>query len=259
MSFLPRRKNKPQEATSPRDDDALPVDREEADKEEEAGTPDKVVWGFDFESSATPSRRSKLRDEELAAGMTRGELGNFDELFLRWSVKIQKYLMLGCGLTLVEAEDTAQDVFEKVIENVSDPGSEYNLKKPPFSAWIKRVAKNAAIDCKRKLRRATPVSQIGVSHMGAQDGSQEQILELVAEPSSTEEEALRLAKLADYFGCASKLAPRQKRAFEMRHVREMTQAQIAREMYITEQAVGTLLRKAHLNVRHCLEGKDIRE
>jgi RNA polymerase sigma-70 factor (ECF subfamily) len=57
-----------------------------------------------------------------------------------------------------EADDIVQDVFAKLIAGIG----KYEQRDVPFTAWIMRVARNAALDHMR-ARRATPTEDIRVA------------------------------------------------------------------------------------------------
>ena len=69
-----------------------------------------------------------------------------------------------------EAEDITQNVFAKLIHAIN----KYEERAVPFTAWILRVARNAALDHMR-ARRATPCEEVrveddGRSHIASERG-----------------------------------------------------------------------------------------
>jgi RNA polymerase sigma-70 factor (ECF subfamily) len=60
-----------------------------------------------------------------------------------------------------EAEDITQNVFAKLIHAIS----KYEQRAVPFTAWILRVARNAALDHMR-ARRATPCEEVRLEDDG---------------------------------------------------------------------------------------------
>jgi RNA polymerase sigma-70 factor (ECF subfamily) len=60
-----------------------------------------------------------------------------------------------------EAEDIVQSVFTKLITAIG----KYEQKEVPFTAWILRVARNAALDHMR-ARRAIPAEEVRVADTG---------------------------------------------------------------------------------------------
>ena len=60
-----------------------------------------------------------------------------------------------------EAEDITQNVFAKLITVIGN----YEQKDVPFTAWLLRVARNAALDHMR-ARRAIPTEEVRVADVG---------------------------------------------------------------------------------------------
>ena len=60
-----------------------------------------------------------------------------------------------------EAEDITQNVFAKLITAIG----KYEQKDVPFTAWLLRVARNAALDHMR-ARRAIPTEEVRVTDVG---------------------------------------------------------------------------------------------
>ena len=72
-----------------------------------------------------------------------------------------------------EAEDIVQNVFAKLITAIR----KYEEKDVPFSAWILRVCRNAALDHLR-AKRAIPTEEVRVADTGASHASFERSQDL---------------------------------------------------------------------------------
>ncbi len=83
-------------------------------------------------------------------GAKRGDREALQFLYVRYSAEVQRYVR-----SVVddphEAEDITQGVFLKLMSAIG----RYEPREVPFSAWLLRVARNAALDHLRS-RRATP-------------------------------------------------------------------------------------------------------
>src|ERR671917_1437022 len=107
-------------------------------------------------------RRRKLeqspRGERLAhAAVARAKEGDLDALrylYLRYADNVYGYV---CSIVRdeYEAEDITQHIFAKLMTSLA----RYEPRVVPFSAWILRVAHNAAIDHVR-MRRPVPVEEV---------------------------------------------------------------------------------------------------
>jgi len=117
-------------------------------------------------------RRRKLdnspRGEQLViAAVARAKEGDADALrylYLRYADNVYGYV---CSIVRDEheAEDVTQQVFAKLLGSLP----RYQPRSVPFSAWVLRVAHNAAIDHMRS-RRPVPVEEVRAPE-AADDGS----------------------------------------------------------------------------------------
>jgi RNA polymerase sigma-70 factor (ECF subfamily) len=126
-----------------------------------------------------------------------------------------------------EAEDVTQQVFTKLIVVIG----KYEQRAVPFSAWILRLAHNAAIDHMRK-RRAVPAAEV----YGAD--------ERVPEGNEDRSRELRHA-LAD-------LPEEQRDVIVLRHVVGLSPTEIAGRMGKTEPSVHGLHHRGRAALRTAL-------
>jgi RNA polymerase sigma-70 factor (ECF subfamily) len=126
-----------------------------------------------------------------------------------------------------EAEDVTQQVFTKLIVVIG----KYEQRAVPFSAWILRLAHNAAIDHMRK-RRAIPAAEV----YGAD--------ERVPEGNEDRSRELRHA-LAD-------LPEEQRDVIVLRHVVGLSPTEIAGRMGKTEPSVHGLHHRGRAALRTAL-------
>jgi RNA polymerase sigma-70 factor, ECF subfamily len=107
-------------------------------------------------------RRPKLEhspeaERLVAAAVVRAREGDDDALrylYLRYADNVYGYV---CSIVRdeYEAEDVTQHIFAKLMTSLE----RYEARVVPFSAWILRVAHNAAIDHVR-MRRPVPVEEV---------------------------------------------------------------------------------------------------
>jgi RNA polymerase sigma-70 factor (ECF subfamily) len=101
--------------------------------------------------------RSAATEQLVLRAVERAKAGNADALrflYLRYADNVYGYV---CSIVRDEheAEDVTQQVFAKLLGSLP----RYQPRSVPFSAWILRVAHNAAIDHMR-ARRPVPVEEI---------------------------------------------------------------------------------------------------
>ncbi len=114
-----------------------------------------------------------------------------------------------------EAEDITQNVFAKLIEAIK----KYERREVPFTAWILRVARNAALD-QMRAKRAIPTEEVRV----ADDGS--------AETGRERGHALRHA--------LEQLPDEQREVLVLRHIVGLSPLEIADALDKTESSVHGL-------------------
>jgi RNA polymerase sigma-70 factor (ECF subfamily) len=95
--------------------------------------------------------------------VTRAQAGDTEGLhflYVRYAPDVQRYVA-----SFVhdhhEAEDITQNVFAKLMSAIQ----KYEQREVPFTAWILRVARNAALDHMR-ARRAVPTEEVRIADNG---------------------------------------------------------------------------------------------
>jgi RNA polymerase sigma-70 factor, ECF subfamily len=102
---------------------------------------------------ATQSGDQTLLSKAISAAQ-RGDPSALHLLYVRYAEEVRVYVE-----TIVhephDAEDITHDVFAKLMSAISS----YEVRSVPFSAWILRVARNAALDHLRR-RRSVPCGEV---------------------------------------------------------------------------------------------------
>ena len=147
-------------------------------------------------------------------------------LYLRYADNVYGYVR-SIVRDEYEAEDVTQQVFAKLMVVIG----KYEQRSVPFSAWILRLAHNAAIDHMRK-RRAIPAAEV----YGAD--------ERVPEGNEDRSRELHLA-LAD-------LPEEQRDVLVLRHVVGLSPTEIAGHMGKTEPSIHGLHHRGRAALRTAL-------
>ena len=147
-------------------------------------------------------------------------------LYLRYADNVYGYVR-SIVRDEYEAEDVTQQVFAKLMVVIG----KYEQRAVPFSAWILRLAHNAAIDHMRK-RRAIPAAEVYGADERVPEGNDERSREL------------RLA-LAD-------LPEEQRDVIVLRHVVGLSPTEIADQMGKTEPSVHGLHHRGRAALRTAL-------
>lgn len=103
--------------------------------------------------------------QEAVGRAKKGDMGAMHFLYVRYAPDVLRFVN-----SFVhdhhEAEDITQNVFAKLITAIG----KYEQREVPFTAWILRVARNAALDHMR-ARRAIPTEDVA----GRRDAGQRQV------------------------------------------------------------------------------------
>jgi RNA polymerase sigma-70 factor (ECF subfamily) len=147
-------------------------------------------------------------------------------LYVRYAPEVQRSVRM-----LVKDEHEAEDITQTVFLKLMSSISRYEPREVPFSAWLVRVARNAALDHLRG-RRATPVEEVRLA-----DDEQGQIRR---ERGGALLEALDL------------LPDEQREVIVLRHVVGMTPGEIAETLGRTESSVHGLHHRGRLELQAAL-------
>jgi len=121
-----------------------------------------------FEHSAASERLVHA----AAARATEGDVDALRFLYLRYSDNVYGYVC-----SIVRDEHEAEDVTQHVFAKLPTALARYQPRGVPFSAWILRVAQNAALDHTR-TRRPVPVDEVYASEVTDDGSGRERFAEL---------------------------------------------------------------------------------
>jgi RNA polymerase sigma-70 factor (ECF subfamily) len=130
-----------------------------------------------------------------------------------------------------EAEDITHNVFAKLMTAIT----KYEERAVPFTAWIMRVARNAALDHLR-ARRAVPTEEVRVTESAEADSNLERGLDI--------REALE------------ELPTDQREVLFLRHVMGLSPVEIAGTLERTESSVHGLHHRGRRALQGALESRD---
>ena len=176
----------------------------------------------------TRGEEERFRRRERAAirAAQAGDWEGVQFLYVRYADRICRIVRAIVG-DPHSAQDVTQDVFAKLLRAIRS----YEPQEVPFSAWIARVARNAALDHVRG-RRQIPVAEVRLDEHRA--------TEMGASPL----EALKLA-LAD-------LSEAQRQVLVLRHIGGYSPGEIAARLDRTESSVQALHHRGRAKVKLAL-------
>jgi RNA polymerase sigma-70 factor (ECF subfamily) len=165
--------------------------------------------------------RISLRDRQEADLLQRaiarakeGDPSALDFLYVRYADDVCGYVQ-SIVRDRHEAEDITQTLFSKLLTKIR----RYEQREVPFSAWILRVARNAALDHIRS-RRMVPVEEVRISDEGRDE--------------------IRFDRYSSLRDALAQLPEEQREVLVLRHVAGLTPLEIARHMDKTESSVHGL-------------------
>jgi RNA polymerase sigma-70 factor (ECF subfamily) len=173
----------------------------------------------------TPVAEALVLDAVIAAKA--GDQDAIRFLYLRFADNVYGYVC-----SIVRDEHDAEDVTQQVFAKLTGALGRYEPRAVPFSAWILRVAHNAAIDHVR-TRRAVPCEEVRSPDLEAEDVGRER------------SEALRLA--------LATLPEDQRQVLALRFIAGMSPGEIAKKMGRSEDAVHGLQHRGRRTLRLELE------
>jgi RNA polymerase sigma-70 factor (ECF subfamily) len=176
---------------------------------------------------------SRTQSQQVALAVLRAKQGDQEALrylYVRFADNVYGYVV-----SLLRDEHDAEDVTQQVFAKLMVVLPRYEQREVPFSAWILRVAHNAAMDAMRR-RRAVPFAEIGEPDHRADENMEDRLLGL--------KEAL------------GALPGEQREVLLLRHVLGLSPAEIARRLGKTESAVHGLHHRGRGTLRAELLKRD---
>jgi RNA polymerase sigma-70 factor (ECF subfamily) len=192
--------------------------RREADRLESAGRGDRF-------------RRRRLEHTKgsealVLSAVANAKLGDDDAmrfLYLRYADNVYGYVC-----SIVRDEHEAEDVTQQIFAKLMTALQRYEPRSVPFSAWILRIAHNAAIDHMR-ARRAVPCEEVRSPELEDGDISRERSRDLQA--------------------ALSTLPSEQRDVIVMRFVLGLSPKEIAERIGRSEDAVHGLQHRGRTTLR----------
>ena len=186
-------------------------------------------------TSQSPELEDKKAKEQadsrlVLAAVSRAQKGDMEAihfLYVRYADDVLRYVNSFVH-DYHEAEDITQNVFAKLIHAIK----KYEQRAVPFTAWILRVARNAALDHMR-ARRATPCEEIRLEDDGRS--------EVAAERGRDLRQALK------------RLPDDQREVLVLRHVVGLSPTEIANTLGKSESSVHGLHHRGRRTLKSALQ------
>jgi RNA polymerase sigma-70 factor (ECF subfamily) len=188
---------------------------------------------------------SRVNDAELIRAAQQGDKAAFEELVRQYD---QPVLRLALHLTgsEQEAQDIYQEAFLKVYRNLSSFRFECS-----FYTWVYRIVSNLCMDYLRRKQVRKEDSPVRTSD----DGEEFDLLEQVPDerPGTSPEQDLVRKELGKRIARAlTKLSPRERMVFEMKHYQGLKLRTIGEALNTTEETAKNTLFRATQKLRAAL-------
>ncbi len=189
--------------------------------------------------------QSRINDAELIRGAQRGDRAAFEELVRQYD---QAVLRLALHLTGSEADarDIYQDAFLKAYRNLGSFRFECS-----FYTWIYRIVTNLCLDHLRKRQ----VRKEDAPVLTDSDGEEYSIIDQVADDrsgASPERDLMRRELGARIAKALTRLTPRERMVFEMKHYQGLKLRTIGESLNTTEETAKNTLFRATQKLRAAL-------
>jgi RNA polymerase sigma-70 factor, ECF subfamily len=178
-----------------------------------------------------PRRHSYPKDEVLVAlavaQAKEGDRSALQFLYIRYAKDVHRYVN-----SIVRDHHEAEDITQGVFLRLTRALKSYTAYEVPFSAWLRRVARNAALENLRSTR-ITPVHEV---------------------PTANENtEALRSERVQDLKEALERLPYEQREVLVLRHLAGLSPGEIARMLHKTESAIHGLHHRARGTLKTALQ------
>jgi RNA polymerase sigma-70 factor (ECF subfamily) len=194
------------------------------------------VEGIEVSATLVPvSAQSELRDEEVVARVLAGETPLFEILMRRYNqrlYRISRTILRDDG----EAEDVMQDAYVRAYEHLNQFAG-----KSAFSTWLTRIAIHEALARKRRRGRIEELDALPAN------GDVMSILKSsgpTPESGAAQTEMRRILEEA-----IDRLPETYRTVVVLREVEEMSVAETADSLGVTDAVVKTRLHRAHAMLR----------
>jgi len=177
-------------------------------------------WRLDRKNAGDSLERHAI------ARARQGDEAGLRFLYIRYSRDVYRYVR-----SILRDEHDAEDVTQNVFAKLTPALASYQPREVPFSAWILRVARNAALDWLRRRRT------VSYEEMRDDDGRYDHRDE---GSNAALHEAL------------AELTEEQRRVVLMRHVVGLTPPEIAKQLGKSEGSIHQLHHRARGNLKRAL-------
>ncbi len=182
-----------------------------------------------------PAAMAELKDEEVVARVLAGETPLFEVLMRRYNQRLYRMSRMILRDD-AEAEDVMQDAYVRAYEHLDQFAG-----KAAFSTWLTRIAIHEALARKRRRGRHDELDAMPMS------GESMPMMKSSAPSPETNTATAQSRELLEQ--AIESLPENYRSVVVMREVEEMSVAETAASLGVTEAVVKTRLHRAHAMLR----------
>lgn len=177
-----------------------------------------------------------MKGTDLIGRLQRQEEGSLDDLLLHHG-PLLRYVIA----PIVQDAQEREDCLSEVLMTIWQRSGQYNTQLGSWEAWLTAVARNAALNHRRRLARHQGAEELPEDMPATEPGPEELLLQ------KERQEALLRA--------LERLPGRDRLLFYRKYYYQQSTAQIAAELSLTERAVEGRLYRLKKTLRKNLGGE----
>ena len=195
--------------------------------------------------------------EHLIDRASRGDIAARGELFDRYREYLLRMVTARLDRRLARRVD-ASDIVQEALADAAIRMDAYLRDRPlPFLGWLRQLAGERMIDAQRRhigaQRRSTTREESALERF--EESAVDVVRRMLADDTSPSNRLVREERDAQIMAALTALTARDREVLVMRHLEQLTPAEIAEALGVTEWAIKSRLLRALMRIRDRLETK----
>jgi RNA polymerase sigma-70 factor, ECF subfamily len=198
---------------------------------------------------------SRAATQDLIDRASQGDAAARSELFERYREYLLRMVTARLDRRLAPRVD-ASDIVQEALADAAQRMDAYLRDRPlPFFGWLRQLAGERMIDAQRRhigaQRRSITREQSTLEP--CEESAVDVVRRLLANDTSPSNRLVRQERDEELMAALASLSPRDREVLVMRHHEQLSPAEIAEALGVTEWAVKSRLLRALIRIRDRLE------